>query len=161
MVMGYWSVAILFWQLSIDHIVNGQYKRYGFAKTHLRHPSLPFESLPYPTRTICRRVRTYVRSVSHVTTKRKEVDHILWVWGSVSRALRVRGSPAKKFQRANAQPYANDANVNKARWTRDSQAWTRLVDSLFRITYALENNMHSLFCITLLVLPYFTLCYID
>ena len=63
MVMGYWSVAILFWQLSIDHIVNDQYKRYGFAKTHLRHPSLPFDSLPYPTRTICRRVRTYVRTL--------------------------------------------------------------------------------------------------
>ena len=27
--------------------------------------------------TICRRVRTYVRLVNHVTTKRKEVDHIL------------------------------------------------------------------------------------
>ena len=38
--------------------------------------------------------RMYVRSVSHVTIKRKEVDHILWVWGSVSRALRARGSPA-------------------------------------------------------------------
>ena len=59
--MWYWSVAILFWQLSIDHIVNGQCKRCGFAKTRLRHPSLPFDSLPYPTRTICRRVRTYVR----------------------------------------------------------------------------------------------------
>ena len=40
---------------------------------------LPFDSLPYPTLTICRRVR----SVNHVTTKRKEIDHILWVWGSV------------------------------------------------------------------------------
>ena len=94
MAMWYWSVANLFWQLSIDHIVNGQYKRHGFSKTHLRHPSLPFDSLPYPTRTICRRVRTYERSVSHVTTKRKEVDCILWVWGSVQRALRARGSPA-------------------------------------------------------------------
>ena len=42
----------------------------------------------------------------------------------------------KKFQRANAQPYAYAANtnVNNARWTRDSQACTRLVDSLFCIT---------------------------
>ena len=67
MVMGYWSVAILFWQLSIDHIVNVQCKRCGLAKTRLRHPSLPFDSLPYPTRTICRRVRMYVR---HTTVKR-------------------------------------------------------------------------------------------
>ena len=77
-------------QLSIDHIMNGQYKRCGFVKTRLRHPSLPFDSLPYPTRAICRRIRTYVRSVSHVTIKRKEVVHILWVWGSVPRALRAR-----------------------------------------------------------------------
>ena len=86
MVMGYWSVAILFWQLSIDHIVNVQCKRCGFTKTRLRHSSLPFDSLPYLTRTICRRVRT----VNHVTTKQKEVDHISWVWGSVPRALRAR-----------------------------------------------------------------------
>ena len=64
MAMWYWSVAIMFWQLSIDHIVNGQCKRCWFAKTRLRHPSLPFDSFPYPTRTICRRVRTYARSVT-------------------------------------------------------------------------------------------------
>ena len=109
--MWYWSVAILFWQLSIDHIVNGQCKRSVFAKTRLGHPSLPFDSLPYPTRTICRRVRTYVRSVSHVTTKRKEVDHIPWVWGSVPRALRARGSPAIKHS---TMPYY------------DSLVWTSL-----------------------------------
>ena len=39
-------------------------------------------------------VDAYVRSVNHVTPKRKEVDHIPWVWGSVPRALRPRGSPA-------------------------------------------------------------------
>ena len=78
MVMGYWSVAILFWQLSIDHIVNVQCKKCGLGKTRLRHPSLPFDSLPYPTRTIRRRVR----SANHVTTKGKEVDHNLWVWST-------------------------------------------------------------------------------
>ena len=89
--MGYWSVAILFWQLSIDHIVNVLYKRCGLAKTLLGHPSLPFDSLPHPTCTIC----TYIRSVDHVTTKWltwKEVDHIPWVWGSVPGAARV-GAP--------------------------------------------------------------------
>ena len=59
MVMGYWSVAILFWQLSINRNVNVLCWRCGLAKTPLRHPSLPFDSLPYPTRTICRRVRMY------------------------------------------------------------------------------------------------------
>ena len=57
MFMWYRSVAIMFWQLSFDHIVNAQYKRCGFTKTRLRHPSLPFNSLPYPTRTICSSAR--------------------------------------------------------------------------------------------------------
>ena len=55
-------------------------------------PTLPVQSVDAYVRTY---IRTYVRSVSHVTTKRKEVDHIPWVWGSVPRALRARGSPAK------------------------------------------------------------------
>ena len=62
MVMWYWSVTTLFWQLSIVHIVNVQCKRCGFTKTLLRQPSLPFDSLPYPARTICRRVRTLGQS---------------------------------------------------------------------------------------------------
>ena len=41
-----------------------------------------------------RSVDANVRSVNHVTTKGKEVDHNLWVWGSVPRALRARWSPA-------------------------------------------------------------------
>ena len=69
MVMGYWSVAILFWQLSIDHIVNVLYKRCGLVKTSLRHPSLPFDSLPYPTRTIRRRIRTLGQSRDNKTTR--------------------------------------------------------------------------------------------
>ena len=73
--------------------MNVQCKRCGLGKTRLRHPSLPFNSPPYPTRTIRRRVR----SVNHVTTKGKEVDHNLWVWGSVPRARSARGSPAKKI----------------------------------------------------------------
>ena len=72
MAMWYWSMAILFWQLSIDHIVNGQCKRCGFAKTRLRHPSLPFNGLPYPTRTICRRVRTYVRTLGQSRDNQKK-----------------------------------------------------------------------------------------
>ena len=35
-----------------------QCKKCGLGKTRLRHPSLLFDSLPYPTRTIRRRVRT-------------------------------------------------------------------------------------------------------
>ena len=50
-----------------------------------------------PVQSVDAYVRTYVRSVIHVTTKRKEADHILWVWGSVPRALRARRSPAIKI----------------------------------------------------------------
>ena len=58
-------------------------------------PTPPIQSVDAYVRMYVRTyVRTYVRSVNHVTTKRKEVDHIPWVWGSVPRALRARGSPA-------------------------------------------------------------------
>ena len=53
-----------------------QYKICGLAKTRLRHLSLLFDSLPYPTRTICRRVRTYVLG-------RKK----LWRWKAHTRSL--------------------------------------------------------------------------
>ena len=92
--MRYWSVAILYWQLSIDHIVSVIYKRWGLAKTRLRHPSLLIASPTLPVQSVDAYVGRHVRSVSHVTTKRKEVDHIPWVWGSVPRALRAGGSPA-------------------------------------------------------------------
>ena len=128
--MWYWSVAILFWQLSIDHIVNGQCKRCGFARTRLRHPSLPFDILPYSTRTICRRVRTYVRLVSHVTTKRKEVDHILWVWGSVPRALRARGSPAISTTKVSwTIRFSNRATLH------NQQSWSKRLGRLFTLRH--------------------------
>ena len=102
MVMWYWSVAILLWQLSIDHIVNVR-KSYIKDVDLPRHawdispfllivsPTPPVQSVDAYVRMY---VRTYVRSVNDVTTKRKEVDHIPWVWGFVPRALRARGSPA-------------------------------------------------------------------
>ena len=49
--------------------MNVQYKRCGIAKTRLRHPSLPFDSLPYPTITICRRVRTLGQSRDNQTKR--------------------------------------------------------------------------------------------
>ena len=80
------------WLLSIDHIVNGQYKRYGFVKTHLSHPSLPFDSLPYPTRTICRRVRTYARSVTSQPNEKRLT--IFYEYGALSHARFAReGAP--------------------------------------------------------------------
>ena len=84
MVIGYWSVAILFWQLSIDHFDNVLCKRWGLATTRLRHPSLPFDSLP---------LRTLGQSRDN-QTKRGWPYSMIWVWGSVPRALRAGGSPA-------------------------------------------------------------------
>ena len=66
---GHGSVAILFWQLSMDHIVNVQCKRCGLVKIRLRYPSLPFDSLSYPTRTICRHVRTLGQSRDNQTKR--------------------------------------------------------------------------------------------
>ena len=56
-------------------------------------PFLLIVSPTLPVQSVEEYVRTYVRSVSHVTTKRKDVDHILSVWGSLPRALCARGSP--------------------------------------------------------------------
>ena len=79
-------------QLSIDHIVNVLYKRCGLAKTRLRHPSLPFDSLPYPTHTICRRVRTYARSITWQPNEKKLT--IFHEYGALSHARFVRvGAP--------------------------------------------------------------------
>ena len=62
--------------------------------TRLRHPSAPFDSLPYPTRKICRRVRTYVRTLGQSRENQtKRGCHILRVWGSVPRALRSAWEP--------------------------------------------------------------------
>ena len=59
-------------------------------------PFLLVVSPTLPVQSVDAYVCTYVRSVSHVTTPKKEVDHILWVWGSVPRSLCARWSPAKK-----------------------------------------------------------------
>ena len=60
-------------------------------------PFLLIVSPTPPIQSVDAYVRTYVRSVNHVTTKWKEVDHILWVWGSVPRALRARVGVPLKF----------------------------------------------------------------
>ena len=91
-VMWYWLVAILFWQLSIDHFVNVQYTRCALAKTRLRHPSLPFDSLPYPTLTICRRVRTYARSITWQLNEKRLT--IFYEYGALSHA---RFAPRSDF----------------------------------------------------------------
>ena len=58
----------------------------------------PFLLIVSPTPTV-QSVYAYV--CTHVyrlyTTRRKEVDHISWVWGSVPRVLRAHGSPAIKI----------------------------------------------------------------
>ena len=67
MVMGYWSVAILFWQLSIDHIVN-------VLKSYIKDVDLPrhaWDTPPFlfivsptpPVQSVDAYVRTYVRTL--------------------------------------------------------------------------------------------------
>ena len=75
-------------------------KRCGLGKTRLRHPSLPFDSLPYPTRTICRRVRTYARSITwQPNEKRLTIFH---EYGALSHARFARAGAPLKF---NLKPY--------------------------------------------------------
>ena len=87
MVIGYWSVAILFWQLSIDHIDNVLYKRWGLAKTtpETPLPSFLIVSLTPPVQSVDAYVRTYVRSVNHVTTNEKRLT-IFHEYGALSHA---------------------------------------------------------------------------
>ena len=103
--------------------------------------TLPFLLIVSPTRTICRRVRTYVRSVSHVTTKRKEVDHILWVWGSVPRARRTRGSPANMYTRDHDNLKSLKCCVFKSNFCYKMFCW------------GLYNNFH--FCFQEIIHVYF------
>ena len=67
-------------------------KRCGFAKIGLRHPSL--DSLPYPTRINCRRVRTCARSITCQPKEKRLIIFYAWVWGSVPRAQSAPESPA-------------------------------------------------------------------
>ena len=92
MVMGYCSVAVLFWQLSIDLIVIVQCKRCGLDRRAWDTP--PFLLIVSPTPPV-QSVDAYVRSVSHVTTKRKEVDQNLWVWGLFHARFAHVGAPLK------------------------------------------------------------------
>ena len=68
MVLGYWSVAILFWQLSIDHIVN-------VLKSYIKDVDLPrhaWDTPPFllivfptpPVQSVDAYVRTYTRSIT-------------------------------------------------------------------------------------------------
>ena len=69
-----------------------QCKRCGLGNTRLRHPSLPFDSLPYSTRTIRRRVRTYARSIMWQPNEKRLT--IIYEYGALSHARFARvGAP--------------------------------------------------------------------
>ena len=91
MVTWYLSVVILFWQLSIDNFVNVQLQDVDLPR--IAWDTSPSLLIVSPT-LLLQSVDAYVRSVNHVTTNWKEVDHVLWVWVSFPCALRARWSPA-------------------------------------------------------------------
>ena len=82
---GHVTLAILFWQLSIDHIMNVQYKRCGLPKTRQRHPSLPFDSLPYPP---VQSVDACAWSITRQPNKKRSI--IFYVYGALSHARGAR-----------------------------------------------------------------------
>ena len=71
------------------------------CKTRLRHASLPFDSLPYPARTICRRVRTYLRtyaSAGWVTWQPNEKRlPIFYEYGALSPLSSKQGGKKSEF----------------------------------------------------------------
>ena len=82
---------------AVNWIVNVQCKICGLAKTPLWHPSLPLDSLPYPTRTIRRRVPTYVRTyLRTLGQSRDNQTKIGWPYSMSMGLCRARGSPAIK-----------------------------------------------------------------
>ena len=82
---------------SVFTAVNWPYFECPILKSYIKAVDTPpFLLIVSPTPPV-QSVDAYVRSVNHVTTKRKEVDHIPWVWGSVPRARFARGSPAKNY----------------------------------------------------------------
>ena len=60
-------------------------------------PFLLIVSPTPPVQSVDVYVRTQVGSVNHVTTKGKRLT-IFYEYGAVARALRARGSPAKRWQ---------------------------------------------------------------
>ena len=99
MVMGYRSVAILFWQLSIDHIVS-------VLKSYIKDVDLPrhaWDTPPFllivsptpPVQSVDAYVRTYARSVTwQPNEKRLTIFH---EYGALSHARFARaGAPLKK-----------------------------------------------------------------
>ena len=91
MVMWYWTVATLFWQLPIDHFVNVQYTRCGLAKTPLIHPSIPFDSFPYPTLAVCRRV---MKCQANFTGNHTDRSHF---WGLVHNKIQEFRHSNRRF----------------------------------------------------------------
>ena len=66
-------------------------------------PFLLIVSPTPPVQSVDAYVRTHVRSVNHVTTKRKQVDYILWVWDSVAASFARVGAPRKGGKRAEGE----------------------------------------------------------
>ena len=100
-------------------------------------------------------VDAYVRSVSHVTTKRKEVDHTLWVWCSVSYwALSVNWSPTKIAQILNP---AKDRTFHRQE-ARSVQCWLNFLSRVRDLTlieivyYSFSNQRSFLHCFRIRIL---------
>ena len=80
LVSGYPVLAAVNWPFGECLI----YKMCTCQETRLRHPSIPFGSLPYPTLTICRRVRTYARPITWQPNEKRLT--IFYEYGALSHA---------------------------------------------------------------------------
>ena len=104
LVCGYPVLTAVNWPLWMSNVKDVDLARHAWDTP-------PFLLIVSPTPPV-QSLDAYVRSVNHVTTKRKEVDHNLWVWGSVPRALRVPLTRRQyKLKSENASSRAKFLNV--------------------------------------------------
>ena len=82
LVSGFPVLAAVNWPFCVP------YKRCGLAKTRLSHHSLPFDSLPYPTLSICRRVRMHVRSITWQPNEKRLT--IFYEYGVLSQSPAIK-----------------------------------------------------------------------
>ena len=107
LVSGYPVMTAVNWPYC-EFIVNVLYKRCGLAKTRLRHPSLPFDSLPTPpVQSVDAYVRTYARSITW-QPKEKRLT-IIYGYGALSHAISIIG---KHTRRCMSQTFGKIVYVN-------------------------------------------------
>ena len=104
MVMWYWSVAILFWQLPIDHFVNAQIQDVDLPRHAWNTPpSLLTVSPTLPLQSVDAYVRTYAQLITR-QPKEKRLTIFHEIWGSV--LINKNRSPSNRASISHTCPWS-------------------------------------------------------